>query len=80
MDRATKAGFSFERIGPPQPKEMAMVAAKRAAEAIGNVSDDVVPWFRDAAAAMLAQHGSAEVALAKGAGKGHRCASAVTSQ
>lgn len=32
-----KAGFKFERIGPPQPAEMAKVAAKRAVEAINEV-------------------------------------------
>ena len=64
-----KAGFQFERIGPPQPKEMAVVAARRAVEAIGAVSDSVVPWFAAAARELLAQHGDAETALAKALAK-----------
>lgn len=64
-----KAGFQFERIGPPQPKEMAVVAARRAVDAIGAVSDDVVPWFLGAARQLLAASPDAETALAKALAK-----------
>jgi ATP-dependent RNA helicase DDX21 len=73
-----KAGFTFERVGPPQPKEMAAVAARRAAAAIGGVSDAVVPWFRAAARECLEGQPDAETALAKALAKitgarSHRC-------
>ena len=38
------AGISFERIGPPQPKEMATVAASRAVEAIEQVCAILHAW------------------------------------
>ena len=64
-----KAGFQFERIGPPQPKEMAVVAAGRAAESIMQVPDEVVPWFAKAARDLLDAHADAQTALAKALAK-----------
>jgi hypothetical protein len=64
-----KAGFKFDRIGPPQPKEMASVAAGRAVETICQVPASVVPWFKEAAAALLKQEPDAETALAKALAK-----------
>eukprot|EP00892_Ulva_mutabilis_P003553 jgi/Ulvmu1/156/UM001_0160.1 len=64
-----KAGFTFERIGPPQPKDMAAIAAGIAVEKIGEVQDSVVPWFTEAARALLETEGSAEAALAKALAK-----------
>ena len=64
-----KAGFSFERIGPPQPKEMATVAAARAVDAIVEVSDAAVPGFSAAAAELLQREPDAHKALAKALAK-----------
>lgn len=64
-----KAGFSFERIGPPQPKEMATVAAARAVDAVAAVSDEVMPWFASAAAELLQREPDAQKALAKALAK-----------
>jgi ATP-dependent RNA helicase DDX21 len=41
-----KGRFKFERIGAPQPADMARVAAERAVEMITEVSDNVVPYFK----------------------------------
>lgn len=60
-----QAGFTFERIGPPQPKEMAAIAAGIAAGKVAAVQNSVVPWFVDAARKLLESEGSAEAALAK---------------
>jgi hypothetical protein len=64
-----KAGVTFERIGPPQPKEMASVAASRAVETIAQVPATVVTWFKEAAATLLQQEPDAETALAKALAK-----------
>lgn len=64
-----KAGFTFERIGPPQPKDMAAIAAGIAAEKIAEVQDSVVPWFKEAARKLLEVEGCAEAALAKALAK-----------
>lgn len=58
------AGFKFERIGPPQPAEMASIAAERVIETLRDVDKGVVPWFRDAAKTWLAEVGNPEEALA----------------
>lgn len=60
-----QAGFTFERIGPPQPKEMAAIAAGIAAGKVAAVQNSVVPWFVAAARQLLESEGSAEAALAK---------------
>ncbi|KAK9835314.1 hypothetical protein WJX81_001245 [Elliptochloris bilobata] len=59
-----RAGVKFERIGAPQPQEMARIAGDRAVEAISAVDRSVVPWFRAAAAQLLASADSPEEALA----------------
>jgi hypothetical protein len=41
-----KGRFKFERIGAPQPGEMARIAAKRAVEMLQEVDPTVVPFFR----------------------------------
>jgi ATP-dependent RNA helicase DDX21 len=64
-----KAGFEFERIGAPQPAEMAQVAARRAVETIASVDDSVVPWFQAAAKSLLETSASPEAALAKALAK-----------
>jgi hypothetical protein len=41
-----KGGFKYERIGAPQPADMARIAAERAVEAIRDVNPTVVPYFK----------------------------------
>lgn len=41
-----KGRFKYERIGAPQPGEMARIAAERAIEMIEEVEESVVPFFR----------------------------------
>lgn len=48
-----KAGVKFERIGAPQPGDMAQMAATRAVEAVKGVDESVIPWFKEAAAKLL---------------------------
>eukprot|EP00955_Chlamydomonas_euryale_P039745 351491-Chlamydomonas_euryale.AAC.32 len=48
-----KARFKFERIGAPQPNDMAAVAATRAVEMLADVDRSVVPFFETAAAGFL---------------------------
>lgn len=68
-------GFKFERIGPPQPAEMASIAAERVIETLRDVDKGVVPWFKDAAKTWLDEVGNPEealaLALAKITGGGH---------
>lgn len=59
-----KAGLKFERVGAPQPGDMAQVAGERALEAVAAVDASVLPFFRAAAARLLESVGSAEDALA----------------
>ena len=47
------AGMKFERIGAPQPQDMAKIAASRTIEVIRAVDDTVVPYFEEAAKALL---------------------------
>ena len=49
----TKAGLKFERIGAPQPSDMATVAGDRAVEAVQAVDASVLPFFRAAAKRLL---------------------------
>ena len=49
----TKAGLKFERVGAPQPSDMASVAAERAVSAVQEVDASVLPIFRGAAAKLL---------------------------
>jgi ATP-dependent RNA helicase DDX21 len=50
-----KAGFKFERVGAPQPAEMAGIAADRALEMLRDVDKATVPWFKATAEAWLAE-------------------------
>jgi ATP-dependent RNA helicase DDX21 len=50
-----RAGVSFERVGAPQPADMARVAGTRALTALKGVDAAVVPWFQPYAAAMLGE-------------------------
>eukprot|EP00879_Flechtneria_rotunda_P032551 GHRR01035775.1.p1 GENE.GHRR01035775.1~~GHRR01035775.1.p1 ORF type:complete len:314 (+),score=114.36 GHRR01035775.1:127-1068(+) len=60
-----RAGFKFERVGAPQPAEMASIAAERAIEMLRDMDRGLVPWFKGAAASLLAEvNGDAETALA----------------
>ncbi|CAL8464893.1 g4428 [Coccomyxa elongata] len=61
---AKRAGVTFERIGAPQPSEMARIAGERASESLAEVDKTVVPLFRAAAAQLLQQVGDPEEALA----------------
>lgn len=40
-----KGKFKFERIGAPQPQDMARVSADRAMEMLRDVEPNVVPYF-----------------------------------
>lgn len=59
-----KAGLKFERVGAPQPADMAQVAADRSVESVAAVDASVLPFFRAAAAKLVESVGSAEDALA----------------
>ncbi|KAG1660036.1 hypothetical protein FOA52_010021 [Chlamydomonas sp. UWO 241] len=59
-----KGRFKFERIGAPQPHDMAVIAATRAVEMLADVDVSVVPFFRDAAAGYLEAASSPVEALA----------------
>ena len=62
-----RAGVQFERIGAPQPADMARLAGERAAAALAGVDGGVVPWFAAAADTLLASgaFASAGEALAR---------------
>lgn len=60
-----KAGLTFERIGAPQPADVAGIAAQRAIESLGDVSEGAIKHFREAAGKFLETSGkSPEDALA----------------
>lgn len=60
-----KAGLKFERVGAPQPADVARVASERAIEAVKAVDDTAIEFFRSAAKSLLEDGGmSAEDALA----------------
>lgn len=42
----SKGKFKFERIGAPQPQDMARIAAERTAEQLRDVEPSVVPYFK----------------------------------
>lgn len=50
----SKAGVTFERIGAPQPADMARVAVERAVDAVKAVDGSAVEFFREAARSLLA--------------------------
>jgi len=59
-----KAGLTFERIGAPQPADVAEIAAQRAIESLGDVTEDAIKHFRAAASKFLEKATSPEDALA----------------
>lgn len=65
----TKAGLKFERVGAPQPGDMAQVAGERALESVTAVDASVLPFFRAAAQKLLEvrQMGGARLAGLQGA-------------
>lgn len=67
-----KGRMKFERIGAPQPSDMAIVAASRAVEMLSDVDRNVIPFFTDAAAKFIESCSSPvealSIALAKIAG------------
>ncbi|CAG9461206.1 unnamed protein product [Pedinophyceae sp. YPF-701] len=48
-----RAGLKFERIGAPQPEDMAQIAAQRSVEAIEAVDKELIPMFKGAAERLL---------------------------
>ena len=61
-----RAGFTFERVGAPQPADMAAAAGERAVAALAKVPASVASWFASSAAAAAAAHGGdAAAALAR---------------
>ena len=59
-----KAGVTFERIGAPQPADMAAMAAERAVDAVRAVDISAVEFFRGAARKLLEGDTPAEDVLA----------------
>ena len=59
-----KAGLTFERIGAPQPADVAEIAAERAIESLSDVSELAITHFRAAALKYLEKAKSPEDALA----------------
>eukprot|EP00899_Mesostigma_viride_P007406 jgi/Mesvir1/16667/Mv15069-RA.2 len=65
------AGVKFERVGAPQPSDIAKASATNAMQAIVDVSDSVIPLFRGTAEKMVEGKDALDVlakALAKIAG------------
>jgi ATP-dependent RNA helicase DDX21 len=69
-----KAGLTFERIGAPQPADIAEIAAQRAVESLSDVSETAIMHFRAAASKFLETAKSPEDALAAALAKitGHK--------
>ena len=65
------SGFKFERVGAPQPAEMAGIAADRALELLRDVERGVVPWFKSAAETWLAEVGDPAKAAAAARADAH---------
>lgn len=68
-----ESGVKFEHLSAPQPAEIAKAAGIEAAEAITQISDSVIPAFKDAAEELLSTSGMSAVeilakALAKASG------------
>lgn len=57
----TKAGVKFERIGAPQPADVAKVAAERAVEAVKAVDSSAIPFFRQAARQLFNEMNTVDV-------------------
>eukprot|EP00798_Chlamydomonas_sp_ICE-L_P001635 gene1635-33026_t len=73
-----KGGFKYERIGAPQPSDMAKIAAERAVNMLKDIDDSVLPYFREAAEKFLEESNSPvealSLALAKITGKSGKLA------
>ncbi|GAX76678.1 hypothetical protein CEUSTIGMA_g4124.t1 [Chlamydomonas eustigma] len=65
----SKGRMKFERIGAPQPSDMASVSAQRAVEMLADVDKSVVPFFESAASQFLESCSSPVEALAKALAK-----------
>lgn len=70
---ARESGVKFEHLSAPQPADVAKAAGIEAAESITQVSDSVIPAFKDAAEELLSSSSLSAVeilakALAKAAG------------
>ncbi|KMS98946.1 hypothetical protein BVRB_3g067470 [Beta vulgaris subsp. vulgaris] len=68
-----ESGVKFEHLSAPQPADVAKAAGVEAAESITQISDSVIPAFKDAAEELLSTSGLSAVeilakALAKAAG------------
>lgn len=68
-----ESGVKFEHLAAPQPADVAKAAGVEAAESITQISDSVIPAFKDAAEELLSSSGLSAVdilakALAKAAG------------
>lgn len=68
-----ESGVKFEHLPAPQPADVAKAAGVEAAESITQISDSVIPAFKDAAEELLSNSGLSAVeilakALAKAAG------------
>lgn len=48
-----KAGVKFERVGAPQPTDMATAAANGAVQAVRAVNKNVIPLFKEAAESLM---------------------------
>lgn len=59
-----RAGIKFERIGAPQPAELAASSAKDAVRFLDGVPDEVLPYFVAAAKEIIEEKGDAVNALA----------------
>lgn len=55
-------GFSFKRVGPPQPQDLYSAMAVNAEEALGQVESSVVDAFRPHATTMLSKLDEGQVA------------------
>ncbi|KAF5836909.1 P-loop containing nucleoside triphosphate hydrolase protein [Dunaliella salina] len=64
-----KGKFKFERIGAPQPQDMARVSADRAMEMLRDVEPNVVPYFMEAASQLTSEYSSPQEALARALAK-----------
>ena len=60
-----RAGLTFERVGAPQPQDMAAAAGDTVVAKLGKVDAGVAAWFHKAAATAATAHGGADAALAR---------------
>jgi len=61
-----KAGFTFKKIGIPQPEDVIRATSRNSIKQLESVNDDVLTFFEDAADELIAlQDGNSKVALQK---------------